>query len=421
MLALLLACAGPADTPDDTGPVAPTASATLTPSADIPTVATLSWTLEAPARVFVRYGPYALETPLSDETTTGAAVLVGIPADTEAAWELVDDVGRVLATGAWTTGPLAAGLPTLTATGANDRWIFTPLLGGQHAAVLLAPDGAIVWWHFADAAYDTLRVLPSPDGSGVWFNVARVNAEPAEDSALVHVSWDGAVVTERAVPLLAHDFVAHPDGRLAALQARYDGDVRGNALVEVGADGTLTDAWTSWDCFDPVAHPGDTPALGWTFANSLDRTDTGYLVGLRNLSTVAWVENGTCTTLLGAAAPTVVPDDPFLHQHQFDLAADDTLVVFDNDGAGGAVSRVVAYTLDGAVARATWTYTADPPLYAFVLGDVDRLDDDDTFVTWSVAGRLERVAPDGTVRWRLDADLGAAFGFTTLTDGPLPR
>lgn len=415
---LLLACAGP---PGDTSADPPAATATLTPSAAIPTVATLAWTLDAPARVSVRYGPYGLQTPLSDEATTGSAVLVGVPADTDATWELLDASGAVLADGAWTTGPLPPDLPVLTATGTNDRWVFTPLLGASHAAALLAPDGAIVWWHLADPAYDTLRVLPAPDGSGVWYNVARVNAEPAEDSALVHVSWDGATVTERPVPLLAHDFVAHPDGTLAALVARYDGDVRGNAIVEVAADGTLTDAWTSWACFDPAEHPGDTPALGWTFANALDRTDTGYLVSLRNLSTLAFVEDGACTGTLGAAAPTWAPDEPFLHQHQFDRVDADTVVVFDNDGAGGGVSRVVEYTLAGSVATATWSYVADPPLYAFVLGDVDRLDDGDTFVTWSVAGRLERVAPDGTVSWRLDADLGAAFGFTTVTDAPVPR
>ncbi len=400
----------------------------LTPSPAITTVATLAWTADAPLRARVRYGTAArtLETPLSDASTTSEAVLVGVPASTDVAWELVDESDAVLASGNWTTGALPTDLPTLTATGAgNDRFVFTPLLGGTTAAVLLTPEGAIAWYHLEDRDLDVYRVRPARDGSGVYYNAASVSGDPAEDSAIVHVSWDGTVVTERPVPLLAHDFVERDDGTLAALQVRYDGDLRGDAIVEVAADGALTDVWTSWVCFDPAVTPGDEPTLGWTFANALDldaATDH-YLVGMRNLSSIAWVDRatGTCDRVLGGDRSDYTFDGGrFLHQHQFDAFADDRVLVFDNDGAGGTASRAIEYALVDGVATEVWSHTPSPSVYSFVLGDVARLDDGDTFIAWSVAGQLDRVPPAGGPTWSVNTDVGYAFGFVTLAEAPLP-
>ena len=66
------------------------------------------------------------------------------------------------------------------------------------------------------------------------------------------------------------------------------------------------------------------------------------------------------------------------------------------------------------MATEVWNYTPSPSIYNFVLGDVARLDDGDTFVAFSVAGQLTRVTPDGTVKWAANTGVGFAFGFVTL-------
>ena len=89
----------------------------------------------------------------------------------------------------------------------------------------------------------------------------------------------------------------------------------------------------------------------------------------------------------------------------------------DNDGAPGDVSRVLEYELDFTAKTATpvWTYTADPTVYTFVLGEPVRLADGGTFVNWSTAGQMERLDPTGKSVWKLNTDAGFAFGFQTLT------
>ena len=44
------------------------------------------------------------------------------------------------------------------------------------------------------------------------YNAASVSGDPADDSVLVKVALDGSSEEEIVVPLLAHDFVEHPDG-----------------------------------------------------------------------------------------------------------------------------------------------------------------------------------------------------------------
>jgi hypothetical protein len=198
--------------------------------------------------------------------------------------------------------------------------------------------------------------------------------------------------------------------------------VRGNKLIEVAPDGTQKTVWTSWDCFDPVATPGDDPSQGWTFSNALDYDpgEDAYYVGMRNFSSIAKVDRttGKCGWVLGlyGSTFTFAPGSArFLHEHQFDLHGD-RILVMDNDGAPGDVSRVLEYQLDFSTLQATqvWSYTADPSVYVFVLGEPIRMPDGGTFINWSTAGQMERLDASGTSTWKLNSGAGFAFGFQTL-------
>jgi hypothetical protein len=257
------------------------------------------------------------------------------------------------------------------------------------------------------------------DGSGIVYSSTLREAEPVEDSALVKVTWDG---TEEVLPVpwLAHDFVELPDGTLVSLTYITVDGVQGNELVTVSSDGSVTPGWNTFDCFDPVTHPGNDPAHGWTHANALDydeQTDS-FLVGMRNLGTIAEVDRATngCGAAYGGTGGTVALEGAtFYHQHQFERTAD-SLLVFDNDGAPGNESRVLEYALD--TGQLVNTLRADPPIYSFILGDVSRQPDGDTLITWSVAGVMDRVAPDGTRKLRISAQTPAIFGFTQSLPSP---
>jgi hypothetical protein len=296
--------------------------------------------------------------------------------------------------------------------------------------VIFDADGDFVWYWFEERDLDVYRARLSVDGQSVLYNAASVSGDPAQDSELVRVSLDGTSVTSIPIPLLAHDFVEHSDGTLAAIAVEYRGEgkdeVKGNRLVEIAPDGTESTIWTAWDCFDPEEVSGDDPELGWTFANALDFDEEAdaYYVGLRNFSSIAKVNRstGACEWVFSGDGATFDPNsgsDSFLHQHQFEVT-DDSIIVFDNEGSSGLEARAIEYSFDpeSETAEEIWTYTEG--VQSFVLGDVHRLDDGDTLVTWSVAGQINRADPDGESVWQLNSDIGFAFAFNTYYDDLYP-
>ena len=141
-----------------------------------------------------------------------------------------------------------------------------PVLGAITAVTIINADGHIVWYHTDDRKLDFYRARLSVDGKSLLYNAAKISGEPSPDSEIVRVSLDGTQTTSIPIPLLAHDFVEHPDGTLAAL-AFEDRDVdgmrmRGNKLVEVAPDGTQRTVWSSWNCFDPATRQGRRPGAG---------------------------------------------------------------------------------------------------------------------------------------------------------------
>jgi hypothetical protein len=427
---LLGACGGSSDArqPHDV---------TATLSDQIATVVIVRWTTTVPATGYVEFGGTpqlgmrtAVETAPSLDH---AAVLVGLKADANAYFRAVSaDNGAAVASSGVTsirTGDLPVGLPGLTQTGSGyDGFIVVPILGATTAVVIIDSKGDIVWYHTDERMLDFYRARLSVDGKSLIYNAAKISGEPSTASELVRVSLDGSQSTSIPIPFLAHDFVEHADGTLAAIAFEDHTDaggnrVRGNRLVEVAPDGTQKTVWTSWNCFDPVATPGDDPSQGWTFANALDydAAADAYYVGMRNFSSIAKVNRttGACEWVLGTYGSTftfAAGSPRFLHEHQFEVVGNHILVM-DNDGAPGDVSRVLEYELDFTAKTATpvWTYTADPSVYTFVLGEPVRLADGGTFVNWSTAGQMERLDPTGKSVWKLNTDAGFAFGFQTLT------
>jgi hypothetical protein len=58
-----------------------------------------------------------------------------------------------------------------------------------------------------------------------------------------------------------------------------------------------------------------------------------------------------------------------------------------------------------------WSYTPEPTLYTPHFGDVCRLPSGNTLVTFSGAGQVDELAPNGTVVQRINMALGGAMGY----------
>ncbi len=398
----------------------------IVPSDAIATVVTVRWTTDEDVASWIRTDA-GVETPATTGTEHEAVVL-GLTAEADHDVDIVVD-GETAETVTLTTGALPGELPALSGGGeGNDRWLAVPLLGSVTMPVILDPAGEVVWYWPDDSGLDVYRVRPSLDGTAILYNQGSVSGDPEADSAIVRVALDGSTSERIAVPYLAHDFVELSDGTLGALTVKYDEvdgtEIKGNAIVETAPDGTQSEVWSALDCFDPATDWGDDSEYGWTFANALDYDPDldRYYVSLRNFSTIVAIDRATGDCLWGFGGvgnDFDISGSSFLHEHQFEVM-DDKLLVFDNDGAEGQVSRVVQYDVDwdARTAELSWTYTADPTVYSFVLGDVARLDGGDTVVTWSVGGQIDRVDAEANLLWRLNTSVGTAFGFDTVMPSP---
>jgi len=427
LLTLLLACAG--HDKDDTGAELPAVSdATLTPSAAVVTVATLTWSTDEPLRCSVVFGDSdALRrVPLEDEAaTTHSAVLVGARADAEQSWTIEDEDGHALARGTWITDPLPRDVRVPELSGDPiGATVLTTMLGLTSGALLLAPDGQVLWYHLEESGLDTYRALLAPDGSGVWYSINDLSGDPEANDGLVQVSWDGATVDWLSIPNLSHDVALLPDGTLAASVFEYREDgaetIKGDQIIEISPDGAQTQVWSAWSCYDPQTDPGDGGVLGWTWANALDYLEDSdqYLLSVHNMDTFLWIDraSGECVRELGGAYSDYTLDgSDWHHEHQFELQ-DGALLLFDNEGAGTRTSRALEFALDDGtgVASEIWSYTPSPGLYSYVLGDVARLDDGERLLMFSLNGEIDRVSADGTLLGHLNGTMGYAFGFMTV-------
>jgi hypothetical protein len=90
---------------------------------------------------------------------------------------------------------------------------------------------------------------------------------------------------------------------------------------------------------------------------------------------------------------------PWLRQHDAEALPDGHMMVFDNEGRGGDVSRVLEF--DPTTLQITWRYAGDPKhaFFSRVRSAEQRLPNGNTLITESDGGRLLEVTPDGEIVW----------------------
>ncbi len=423
----------------------------------IPTVVTVSWEPEHPGAegmgVEFGVGP-ALDrrvtARLADDGRCRAQLLGLKPSTRYRLRAVEEDGGTTYASDRQTveTGPAPAGLPGLTVERTAGRipaggFLVTSLLSSPSWAVILDGDGDYVWWHGPGDEWERSfvpRAHLSRDGEHVLYEASASALAEGDDGVvgermLVRVSLDGSEVETLSLPGCHHDFVELPDGAVAAIVSdvrEVDGEeVEGDRIVELDWNGEERASWSTWDHleYDPADITADDDP-GWTHANALDFDEgrDAYTLSLRNLDAILRIDRGTGDILwqMGGvdsdfdAALNVLP--LFQRQHQFQHL-EGGLLVFDNGTVDEMRSRAVEYSYDEGASelevRQVWTHVDDPPLFSIGFGDVTRLPSDHTLITWSSPGQIDEVNGDGDLVWRLNAAMGAGFGYTTWVDSPV--
>ncbi|MES2639718.1 MAG: aryl-sulfate sulfotransferase [Myxococcota bacterium] len=447
MLLVLLACHAPAPSIPDraTGTAAAETYAPGSPVealevalGEVPTVLHVRWRTSMPS-VSTVTGTLGDEQIVVTETTASTehdVVLAGFPARAAVtvAVDVLDEEG-VDAETTVTTGALPAWVPDLTftadvpeaAAGGFTVAALIDLTGG--APLIVDGAGRPVWAQDRVTQGAITRARLSLDGAAVLYNGLPYSVD--RPGTLTRVPLDGGAAETISVNGIHTDFVELPSGGYAALgwDLRTFGDrqILGTTIVEIEPDGASRVVWSVFDDFMPdlgftypSGYAADDTVEDWSHINGLfyDAAEDDYYVTMTWIDGVARVDRGTgelVWTVSRHGGDFATVGAPVLEQPHSVQRTAEGLLVFnrgypqDRDTCSEAVELV----LDEAAGTVTNTmqHRSDRCLLVTYLGSAARLDGGNTLVSWSTAGQMDELTPEGELAWQVSAPVGAAFGF----------
>ncbi len=297
------------------------------------------------------------------------------------------------------TGPVANNIPTIMHPTANEGRTATGFIvtsaglggfgapggGSGQPAFIFDMDGDPVWW--APAPASCSRAMLDWEGKNVWMMELNVDGGGGEVS---RVSMDGTD-TESNVQGLSnahHDLTVLPGGVVATV-LWTSGAESPSDLVERSPDGMIK---TVMRLDSAVYQAG---GIGF-HANSIlyHPADDSYTISDRYPNLYVKVSRtGQLIWQFGGSNPVgeFISGGSWQVNHGHHLLDDGTLLIFNN-GMGGGSSPVIGYQLNADSSKmATEVFRYAPNNNSPVLGDVQRLPNGNTLVTYSTAGIIHEV------------------------------
>jgi hypothetical protein len=297
--------------------------------------------------------------------------------------------------------------------------------GGTSYAFIIDADGEIVW--FAPAPATCSRAKMSYDGQYMWMVELNVDNMTKDGGELRRVSMDGLTSTG-SIPGMAnchHDVTILPDGRAACMSWIQQPGDQPSDLLETDFQGNVKKIVTV-DSKIYLGGSGLGGGSGTFHANSIHyhQKDDSYTVGDRNpnlfvkldhTGKVLWQFGGSCT---GAPAPSCV-GGTWKVNHGHDMMDDGTFLFFNNGQSGASTAFFYKITETGTFA-ANMVDSYSPGTTSSVLGDVQRLPNGNTLVTFSTASVIHEIDPTKAVVQQISGPGGYAEWRETLYGAP-PR
>ena len=185
--------------------------------------------------------------------------------------------------------------------------------------------------------------------------------------------------------------------------------VIGLIIQEIDENKNVIFQWRSWDHFeitdatheDLLAH-----VIDYVHGNAIDLDSDGHvLISSRHLDEITKINRQTGEIIWrwgGKHNEFTFIDDTigFSHQHNIRRISNGHYTIFDNGNFHSPpFSRALEYSLDQTNKTATlvWQYRDTPDIFAFAMGNAQRLDDGNTVIGWGSANpTMTEVRPDGT-------------------------
>ncbi|HXJ19835.1 MAG TPA: hypothetical protein VMT03_06335 [Polyangia bacterium] len=409
-------------------------------SPQIPTVGLVDWSTDLGGLTAARV-EFSLDDPAAGEINVGSggpispteprALLLGLKPGRSYTYRIVATAGDRFCTSEdhkiqTQTDPAVPALTRVAGDGYLDRANGFVLSCISTDALIIDSDGVAVWRTKIAAGCN--RALMDWDGAYLWTELAN----PGGDSggSVSRVRMDGSdLQTIAGLERTHHDFAVLPGGIVAFLSWKKNDTTLASEVIERSPDGTLRTVAS----LDDTTLSGD--SAGTLHANGLRyyQRDDSYSVSDLFLAGVykfnrqgelAWQVRPSCFTFLSGCYSV-----PLAGIHGHELLDNGDLLFFSANAGGlggranGAPSPVYEYSLaqpDGSPETLEWTYLGE--LGSDELGDVQRLPNGNTLVTYSIfnpphinqaQGTIREVSATGTV---VRSVTGGAMGYSSFRE-----
>lgn len=397
------------------------------------TVGIVTWSTELAAidQAYIDFGPdssYGMRAAVELDEPDFRTLLLGMRTDAEYHFRITAVSGAssctsddfVFHTGPAPTGLIRARTEVLLPSEVAPGFLIAPTYGGGGAGPAVSTgdvaiydvSGEVVWWSL-DVMSGISRAALSYDGK--WMIARDANPNGGDDSDVMRISMDGLQREPLGVPHGHHDFAVTPDNGIVFI-VRPDGEGC-DEILELAEDGTWTtlfDVASGFDDLDESGEPCHSNSIQYDAASdsfTLSVLNQNAYLNFSADGELLWRLGGDDSQFTGTGAT-------WSRQHGHHLLDSTRLLFFNNGSIGNAPgaaesSLAIEVELDFEAMTATrvWTYDGDNRSVTF--GDVRRLGNGNTLVTYSNAGLVHEVNPEGVLVRTMSWNLGGAIGYTS--------
>lgn len=304
------------------------------------------------------------------------------------------------------TAPVAEGF-IVTTTGLQGSWVY-----------IVNHEGQLVWAYSVGQGgfgfTGITRARMSWDGKHMWardLNVSGTNGQ----GTIYKIAMDGSTSETFRLSTSHHDFTVTKDNGVAYLAK--EGSTGTNrpcdAIRKIDANGeqnTLVyDLWNALSSFD---YQSQLSELCHANAIQYSESEDSFTVSELYRDVIIKVSaSGQLDWVIGGSHGDFTGDVSWNAQHGHHLIGPDRLLFFNNNSNGQASRAIeLQLNLSAMTAQQTFNY-ASGNTHTGQLGDVQRLPNGNTLVTFSIVGKIDEVDPNGQLIRSFSTN---AFGYTNF-------